>query len=231
MWPSWESPFVGFIAGVLTSLHCLGMCGPLIIHASGINPNTSASRWPLILSYHGARLFSYVAISAVCGFFGQKIISTLPKWPWQIAATSFALIFVALAFGWDKYLPHPAWTRRLHQRLIQNSFSKTRIYSMAILGICTPLLPCGPLYLIFGAALLTGSVLKSVWLAFSFALGTGLPMIIAQTQASRFLPLLKPSALVLFTRGAALSSAILILWRIGWWWKASPVASSCPLCR
>ena len=59
------------LAGLVTSVHCAGMCGPI---ACGIGTLARSEKERLIAAtvYHGARLFSYSLIGAVCGMIGKQ---------------------------------------------------------------------------------------------------------------------------------------------------------------
>ena len=103
-----DSTSAAFIAGLVTSLHCVGMCGPLACSWAVSKQGNHAFYRDTAL-YHGARLFAYGTVGAVAG-----ILGTLPKlWlqnqgiamlPWLLVIT-FALVGI----GADAWLPKPAW--------------------------------------------------------------------------------------------------------------------------
>ncbi len=53
-----------FLASLIGSVHCVGMCGPLAILA-GSTHGTSQRRWGTIVAYHGGRVVSYGLAGAV----------------------------------------------------------------------------------------------------------------------------------------------------------------------
>ena len=59
------------LAGLVTSVHCAGMCGPLIC-GMGTLAKSEQQRMSATVIYHSCRLFSYAAIGAVCGAIGQQ---------------------------------------------------------------------------------------------------------------------------------------------------------------
>ncbi|HEX4086845.1 MAG TPA: sulfite exporter TauE/SafE family protein [Chthoniobacteraceae bacterium] len=210
-----------FTAGLLTSLHCAGMCGPLTCAMFG----QCARRESLALaaSYQAARLVSYSALGLILGAVGpsaSSLFSDARFVPW-----AFALVFVAFAFGLEKRLPTPGFGARL--------FGKIRFArgpgGGALLGLATPFLPCGPLYLVLGVALMSGSALAGARLMAAFGLGT-LPLYwLAQTQWLRLQAILPPLRLQWAMRGFAILSAGLLIWRglAG----GTPAHPSCPFCR
>ena len=68
-----------FLVGLLTSTHCIGMCGGILLaqttDARGV---TGRSKRGLIASaaYNGGRVVSYTAVGAVCGALGAVITYT-----------------------------------------------------------------------------------------------------------------------------------------------------------
>ena len=61
-------------------------------------------------------------------------------------------MFVMLALGLEKRVPQPKFAMRL---LLKLRFAQPNARG-ALLGLLTPLIPCGPLYLMLGIALVAG---------------------------------------------------------------------------
>ena len=57
--------------GLVTSLHCVGMCGPIAC-GLGTLAKSEGERLTAASLYHGSRLLSYGIIGAVCGALGQQ---------------------------------------------------------------------------------------------------------------------------------------------------------------
>jgi sulfite exporter TauE/SafE len=95
------------------------------------------------------------------------------------------IVFLIFGFGLEKKLPRPPvllkWTAKLRFRLGKLSPVRSGI----TLGALTPLLPCGPLYLLFGASLLTGSGMRGAEFALAFGLGTVPLLWLIQYQLKR----------------------------------------------
>ena len=146
-----STPLAAFVAGLATSLHCAGMCGPL---ACAVRCKPA--------SYHASRIVSYTIVGALLGGVGWSVQEfldgDLAKFvPWVLAA-----VLVLVGFGLDKRIPQPRFVARF---LVRVRLSKT-------LGFLTPFLPCGPLWLMFGVAILAGTALAGAILLASFAAGT-----------------------------------------------------------
>lgn len=68
-----------FLVGLLTSTHCIGMCGGILLaQTTDTRGVTDRSKRGLIASaaYNGGRVVSYTAVGAVCGALGAVITYT-----------------------------------------------------------------------------------------------------------------------------------------------------------
>ena len=190
-----ESVAAAFLAGLGTGAHCAVMCGPLAC-ALRVKP----------VEYHVARILSYSLAGALCGGFGQSVLSGMDTSAARVAPFTLLAVFVALACGLDRRLSAPAfvsaWITRL--RLNRN------------LGWVTPLLPCGPLWLMLAAAVASGSALTGGTLLFCFAMGTVFLYAVFQSGMLR----LQSMGSVLMMRriqsGLLWSAAFVLAWRL---WK------------
>ena len=210
------------VAGLVTSVHCVGMCGPIACGLAAM-PSSETERLAAMTAYHGARLTAYAAIGAVCGAIGRQPLewffgSPAVLLPWVLVA-----VFLIFGFGLEKKLPRPPalmkWTAKMRFRLGEMS----PIRGGLALGALTPLLPCGPLYLLFGAALLTGSAMRGAEFALAFGLGIVPLLWLAQQQLKPLQKRLAPGTLVRIQRSLAIAAALLIAFRL---WGTLPFPSS-----
>jgi sulfite exporter TauE/SafE len=212
-----NSPAAAFVAGLVTSLHCAGMCGPLACAIMPVRgPAGAPGTAPETVStvYHLTRLTSYVALGAIAGGLGQAPLtwfshSALRWLPWV-----FVLFFVALALRWDRYVPKLALIGPLAWRLQAWIRGRSHLGSAALLGFATPLLPCGPLYFLVALALLSGSMLRGVEFMLAFGLGTVPLLWLAQSQFQWVRQKLSPLWLGRVRVTLALTTAAIIAWRL-----------------
>lgn len=199
--------------GLATSLHCVGMCGPIACGLSSMAKSDGQRMWGITL-YHVGRIISYASIGAVCGFLGQQPL----KWffdspvcllPWVLVA-----VLLLIAFGWDRRLPRPM----ILQRLALQSKFQIQKYSgttaALAMGLASPFLPCGPLYAAFGTALLTGSGLLGAEYMAAFALGTVPLLWLTQSQYHHIRAALSPTTMTRVRRAVALVTALMLMWRL-----------------
>lgn len=208
-----NSPAAAFVAGMVTSLHCAGMCGPL---ACTILPGPGSREDPLQVSsvYHLSRLVGYATLGALAGGLGRTPLGFLNdsalRWlPWIMV-----LFFVGLAARIDRHLPKLTVLGRLTWLIQSRMRRRSRLTAAATLGLATPLLPCGPLYFIVALALLAGSALRGVEVMLAFGLGT-LPLLwVAQFQFNWLRQRLSPLWLGRVRVALALTTAAVISWRL-----------------
>jgi hypothetical protein len=186
------TPIAALVAGLATSVHCTAMCGPLAC-AMRVRP----------AEYHATRFISYALAGALCGAAGQTVAAFLQGSSARIVPWAFAVVLIVLGFGLEKKIPQPQFMARL---LVRARLNRT-------LGWLTPLLPCGPLWLMLGAAALTGSWQSGALHMAAFALGTiPLPLLL-QMQALRAQRRLSPRAARWMQQALAFGSAGILVWR------------------
>lgn len=205
-------PWPAFLAGLVTSLHCAGMCGPLACYIAP-KPGSSSSFTTVASLYQLGRLLSYTLIGALAGGLGMVALGWIEIYnhslsrflPWLLV-----LFFLLVAFRVDRYFPKPSFLAPLLGRAQRKVQQLPRPVAGALVGVLTPLLPCGPLYAVFGLALMTQSPLRGAEFLLLFGLGT-LPLLWAvQAAFSRWQGLISPLAISRLQRGLALAIAIIL---------------------
>jgi uncharacterized protein len=208
-----SSPAAALIAGLVTSLHCAAMCGPLACAVMPVrreqgDVSTAAT------TYHLSRLAGYCALGALAGGLGRMPLAWLSlsalRWlPWL-----GVLFFVGLALRWDRHWPKLPFLGRLYLKVSARFRGYPSAAASAALGLATPLLPCGPLYFLLGLALLSGSSARGAEFMLAFGLGTVPLLWLAQTQFGRVQRWLPPLWNERIRIGLALTAALVAAWRL-----------------
>lgn len=173
-------PLLGavLVASFLGSLHCLGMCGPLV--AAGVAP-LGASRREAALAhglYHSGRLTTLGALGALAGLVGAGIEDAGQLLGLQrLAAVAAGLLLIAWgvaslarsAGGFHLELPFGLGPRVAAALGRVNQLPPRR--RALLLGGLTPFLPCGWLYLFALTAAGSGSVPAGALVMLAFGLG------------------------------------------------------------
>lgn len=208
-----NSPLAAFVAGLVTSLHCAGMCGPLACSLMPVRGDLSDAH-TVGTVYHLSRLAGYALLGALAGGLGSAPLTWLSQSAFRWLPWIFVIFFVALALRLDRYLPKLAVLGRLTWRLQGALRRRSRVEAAAALGLATPLLPCGPLYFIIALALLSGSAVRGVEMMLAFGLGTVPLLWLAQTQFHWVRQRLSPLWLGRMRATLALATALVLGWRL-----------------
>ncbi|HTQ31100.1 MAG TPA: sulfite exporter TauE/SafE family protein [Opitutaceae bacterium] len=208
-----NSPAAAFAAGLVVSLHCAGMCGPLACALLPVRGEHGDSR-TVATAYHLMRLAGYTVMGGLAGGLGMLPLSWMSasalRWlPWAMV-----LFFVAMALRLDRFLPRSRAVAGWLLRLNAGRRGRSRVAAAGIMGLATPLLPCGPLYFLIALALLTGSALRGMEFMLAFGLGTVPLLWVAQMQFDWLRTRLTPRGLAVLRVTLALITALVIAWRL-----------------
>ena len=171
--------WAGFLIGLLGSLHCLGMCGPIAI-AIPAQSNGKLSMFVDSLIYNSGRIFTYSILGAILGVVGASLNFSSVQQYLSIIVGSLMLIFLFLP---KKYFKFGSTLPGINKIVFKfkSSFgkflnSKTK-FSLVVLGLLNGLLPCGLVYFALAGSFATAGVLSGSLYMALFGLGT-LPMMI-----------------------------------------------------
>jgi sulfite exporter TauE/SafE len=181
-----ELPLV-FVAGILGTAHCLGMCGPF---ALAIGAGATGWRGALgrQLAYTAGRVFTYGVLGAIAGYCGARLTQSLPaivNIPATLAiAAGILLIYQGLrAAGWLTFGRRTQLTAAgplcLAGGLLGQLLRQPGASGIFLAGVFTGLMPCGLLYGMLALATSTHSVPLGGATMIVFGLGTAPAMILA----------------------------------------------------
>lgn len=157
-----------FVVGILTSIHCVGMCGGIMLSQSlsKESKNKFEAMEPALL-YNLGRVLSYTILGGIIGAIGSVFsLSLSVKAALQIFAGVFMLIMGFNMAGFSTF-------RKFN---ISLPFTPCRVKNKPrtpfLVGFLNGLMPCGPLQTMQLFALGTGSPVKGALSMFMFAIGT-----------------------------------------------------------
>jgi sulfite exporter TauE/SafE len=167
--------------GLLSSLHCLQMCGPLVVSYSlALGDRRARQQWLAHLGYHGGRILTYTTLGGIAGLTGRtlRMVGDLAGFENAVAITTGLLMLMAGLLMLD-LIPH-GWLERfdllrLSSRILQplgRRISSPSPASKFGLGLMMGLLPCGLIYAALIKALSTGEVAGGAATMAAFGLGT-----------------------------------------------------------
>ncbi|MDR1627080.1 MAG: sulfite exporter TauE/SafE family protein [Spirochaetia bacterium] len=168
-----------FVIGLVTSVHCVAMCGginlsqciPASVGAAGAGPERRRALLPSAL-YNAGRALSYTLVGVLVGALGSVVsVSGRFQGLVQLAAGVFMMIMGINMLGIFPFL------RRLNLRMPkifarkideQKAGNKNPLF----VGLLNGLMPCGPLQAMQLYALSTGSPIAGGISMFLFSMGT-----------------------------------------------------------
>lgn len=198
---------LAFFTGVFGSLHCVAMCGPLVM-ALPVGENAWWFNLIQRLLYQFGRILTYSVFGFLVGFIGtgfnilgmQQLLSLI---------TGLFLIMLALFHFSGKKI---TWFNNFQVKMVTpvaslmgRWFSKP--YGGFFAGTLHGLLPCGMVYMALAASLNAGSPMEGSKFMFFFGLGTT-PLLLLTSAIPVFLRRFRPPALMIpalfFVAGAFL---------------------------
>ena len=177
--------WTALVLGLVGSLHCAGMCGPLALalpRTGGSVPTFLAGR----AAYNLGRVITYCLMGVVFGLAGQTLmLAGVQRW---LSITLGVLLLVGL-FGSRKLaLWRPATLLVERLKVGMGAVLRRRsLGALGILGLLNGLLPCGLVYVAVAGAMTTGGLVAGAQYMVAFGVGT-VPMMLAIGLSGELVP-------------------------------------------
>jgi uncharacterized protein len=171
--------------GLLGSLHCAAMCGPLML-ALPQPAATAGSFFVGRIFYQLGRITTYTVLGIIAGLAGKSLLLAGCQ-RWLSIALGAAIL---LGFFFSKKIAVSAAAMRLVGALKSAMSAQLRrrgLRSLILLGLLNGLLPCGLVYVALAGAVAQGGFLAGVLFMILFGLGT-LPTMLAISLSGKVFP-------------------------------------------
>ncbi|MDP4261483.1 MAG: sulfite exporter TauE/SafE family protein [Bacteroidota bacterium] len=170
----WPVIIAGLSLGAVSSLHCVGMCGPLAL-ALPVHHLSKTQQLLSLFLYQVGRVITYTALGLAFGLAGRQIyLAGFQQW-FSVVMGIVVLLLVILYSVYKKPL-QPSFLKKLfgyvQSFMIKAFHSKKRSSGFILLGMANGLLPCGMVYVAVAGALTTTVVSYSVVFMAMFGAGT-----------------------------------------------------------
>lgn len=162
------------IFGLISSLHCVGMCGPIALMLP-ISRDSQAQKVKQILTYHLGRLSTYSILGLVFGALGKGFYLAGLQQQVTIIVGVLMIVFVLLPTNKTaKFnILQPLYRGiKWIKKSIGIQFQKKSNGSLYLIGFFNGFLPCGMVYIALFGALATQSIGIGMLYMFFFGLGT-----------------------------------------------------------
>lgn len=183
--------YVAFTLGLMGSLHCIGMCGPLAIAFCNREHYTPTQHLRSSVLYNLGRTATYAVLGLLFGSLSSVLFLADLQQYISILLGVFLIITFFCSVNIDKFINSTSIIHRYHnaiKNMISAMMLKSQSYNSFQLGMANGLLPCGLVYLALAGALSSGSTSEGVIFMTLFGLGT-VPTLFALTNGTALIPI------------------------------------------
>lgn len=169
---------MALLMGFTGSLHCAGMCGP-IVWVMPFQMFGGFKKAIAIALYHLGRISTYALLAIILHSFRSLFDPKIQQYISIILGSVFLVIgllsfvpnhFTKLQLPWAGYV----------KKQLGNTIGKAGLGTLALAGILNGLLPCGLVYMALTASLAATTPAQAAGMMYFFGMGT-LPMLVSIT--------------------------------------------------
>jgi len=180
--------YTALIFGLISSFHCIGMCGPIamMLPVNHKNPSIKALQ---ILTYHLGRLTAYGTLGLIFGFLGKGFYLAGLQ---QTMSIVVGVMMITIAIVPERIFAKYNFSKPIYRLIskvkstLGSQFKRKSPDALFTIGLLNGFLPCGMVY----AALFGAIAMQNEFLGVSYMLLYGLgtiPMMSAVVYVSNFL--------------------------------------------
>jgi sulfite exporter TauE/SafE len=180
--------YTALFFGLISSFHCIGMCGPIamMLPLDHKNPSRKALQ---ILTYHLGRLTAYGSLGLVFGILGRGFYLAGLQ---QTISITVGILMILIVVIPEKIFAKYNFSRPIYQLIskvktaLGSQFKRKSVDALFTIGFLNGLLPCGLVYAALFGAIAMQNVTLSISYMLLYGLGT-IPMMSAVVYVSNFL--------------------------------------------
>ncbi len=176
------------ILGMLGSLHCVGMCGPIAFMLP-VDRSNSVKKISQIAIYHFGRLLAYSIIGLLFGLVGKSLYIFGFQQQLSIAIGILMIVVVLLP---QRIIGKYQLSKPLYKLIgkvkssLGQALKKKTADTFLTIGFLNGFLPCGLVYMAVFGAVATGNLLQGSLYMLLFGLGT-IPLMTTAIYLGKFL--------------------------------------------
>jgi len=197
----------GFSLGLAGSLHCVGMCGPVVLAMPRMSNSLISA-----VTYHAGRAILYAAMGFITGWAGHSLIP-LNWFPFFTIVMGLVLLvpFFNTSLGIKPIGNNWAFSpiglfKKLYPKLLKD---KT-YFKIAVLGMLNGLYVCGLVYMAIGSSLMAGTAIGAAAFMLAFAAGNGIILTAYTAGIQRFITTIKLSPSVISNTLRVIAACLLL---------------------
>ena len=187
-----------FLAGLLGSAHCLGMCGGISgLFALHRSVHGLRRQLPMALTYNAGRLTSYAILGFAVAALGSRFVGLTPAVAGPVRLVAGAVIIliglqIAFNLRWLGILERGgAWVWSRIAPLTRRLLPVTSLPRALGLGLLWGMLPCGLVYSVLLVAAMSARAVDGAVVMLAFGIGTTPAMLLTGLGAARLAQLMQ----------------------------------------
>lgn len=178
----------GFLFGLISSLHCIGMCGPIamMLPVDHKNPTRKALQ---ILTYHFGRITAYALLGFAFGLLGRGLYLAGLQ---QQISIAVGVLMIVIAIIPERTFAQYNFSKPIYKVIttlktsLGKQFKMKTLDALFSIGFLNGLLPCGLVYAALFGAIAMQNVGYSMFYMMLYGLGT-IPLMSTVVYASNFI--------------------------------------------
>ncbi len=169
---------IGFLLGLISSIHCFSMCGPITFFFS-IERENKIKMLITNFLYQIGRIISYILLGFIFVIIGYEFALA----GFQKKLSLFLGVNIIFSFFLKKKYIFYFFFKKI-ENILDFFFKKKK--SFFLLGILNGLIPCSIVYIAISIAISIGNIFWGVMFMFYFGLGT-VPMMFTTFSIGKFI--------------------------------------------
>ncbi|MEN9326613.1 MAG: hypothetical protein RI943_1034 [Bacteroidota bacterium] len=166
--------YSALIFGFISSLHCVGMCGPIAMMLP-VDKDNSLKKWAQIATYQLGRVVAYASLGLLFGILGSGFFFAGFQ---QQLSIVVGILMIIVAIVPEKKFAAYNFSKPIYSIIskvksqLGSQFKNKTFKSLFLIGLFNGYLPCGMVYVaLFGAMAMNHVFLGSLYMIL-FGLGT-----------------------------------------------------------
>jgi len=182
--------YTAFIFGLISSFHCVGMCGPIAMMLP-VDRTNEAKKVTQIITYHIGKLTAYGLLGLIFGLLGKSFYLAGLQ---QQMSIILGILMIVVAVVPEKVFAKYNFSKPVYRSIIKIKSSlgqhfKNKSYkSLFTIGLLNGFLPCGMVYVAIFGAIAMQSLSLGILYMILFGIGT-IPLLTAVVYLSNILSL------------------------------------------
>ena len=180
--------YSAFIFGLISSFHCVGMCGPIAMMLP-VDRNNEAKKVTQIITYHIGKLTAYGILGLIFGLLGRSFYLAGMQ---QQLSIIVGILMIMVAVIPERVFAKYNFSKPIYRIITKvksslgQQFKNKSYKSLFTIGLLNGFLPCGMVYVAIFGAIAMQSVSLGVLYMLLFGIGT-IPMLTAVIYISNVL--------------------------------------------